>query len=387
MPLEQLLQPLTFAAFTIAGMATVFLGFAVINTRRAASLPRAAEDPGCRVSVLIPARNEERCIESCVRSLCEQEIADLEVIVLDDQSDDSTGSILNELSREYPNLRVLQGTSLPQGWVGKSWACHNLSLHATGDVLIFTDADTVHHRGALARSVAFMKQHNLSMLSLVPRQTLTSFAEHAVIPMVHLIFFATWLNIRRVGTKTTPTAAIGQFIAFTREGYKAIGGHHCVKYSLVEDVFLSKAAASQKLPFALIDGTDAVDCHMYTSAAEVTRGFSKNLFPAMRYNLAQMLAFIVQQCALYIAPIVLTVVALMRSEHLSAALFVYAVAAGMLIRLVVSRRFSMPAWHALVQPLTALWCVTICLNSVRWAYSRSGSAWKGRAYSRKEGSA
>jgi chlorobactene glucosyltransferase len=359
----------------------------VINTRRAASLPLFADDPGCRISVMIPARNEERCIEACVRSLCEQDIADLEVIVLNDQSEDSTGSILEALTREYTNLRVLQGTPLPQGWVGKSWACHNLSQHATGEVLIFTDADTVHHPHAIARSVAFLRQNSLSMLSLVPRQTLTSFAEHAVIPMVHLIFFATWLNIRRVGTKTTPTAAIGQFIAFTREGYDTIGGHQCVKYSLVEDVFLSKAAASHGLPLALIDGTDAVDCHMYTSAAEVTRGFSKNLFPAMRYNLAQMLAFIVQQCALYIAPLVLAVIAVLTSAHLSAALLIYAVAAGMLIRYVVSIRFSMPAWHAMVQPITALWCVAICLNSVRWAYSRPGSAWKGRSYSRKDDSA
>jgi chlorobactene glucosyltransferase len=385
MPLEQLLQPHTIIAACIAGMASVFLGFALINTRLLGRLPTSAPSPACRVSVLVPARNEERCIENCVRSICEQNVDDLEVIVLNDQSEDSTGEILERLTLEYSNLKVINGTPLPTGWVGKSWACHNLSMHATGDILIFTDADTVHHQGLIARSVAYMTMHKIDMLSLVPRQIMTSFAEHAVIPIVHMIFFATWLNIRRVARNTTtPSAAIGQFIAFTRQAYTTVGGHERVRYSLVEDVFLAKAAAQDNLRSALINGTDGIDCHMYTSASEVTRGFSKNLFPAMRYNLAQMGAFIVQQIMLYVLPLVLLIEALLDGSEIVMGLAGYALLATLLIRLIISRSFSFPSWHAFLQPISALWCVVICLNSVRWAYSQSGSQWKGRSYARKE---
>lgn len=385
MPIEQLLQPWTLVCFALAGMATTFLGFALCNTRLVASLPKNAAKPTNKVSVLIPARNEQRCIEDCVRSVCQQDVDDLEVIVLNDQSEDDTGPILERLAGEFSNLQVIQGLPLPPGWVGKVWACHNLALAATGDILIFTDADTIHRPGLIARSIQAMQKHDLAMLSLIPRQIMTTFAEHAVIPIVHMIFFATMLNFRRIGFgRTTPLAAIGQFIAFTREGYKDLGGHERVRSSLVEDVFLAKAAASEGIRFALADGTDAIDCHMYTSAHEVTLGFSKNLFPAMQHNIALMAAFLLLQFGLYIAPLPMVAAALYSSSMPDTLILLYTIATTLVIRLIVSTRFAMPSWHALIQPVTALWCMVICLNSLRWAYSRSGSQWKGRFYARKE---
>lgn len=320
-----------------------------------------------------------------MRSICQQDLPHLEVIVLNDQSEDNTGEILDQLASEYANLKVINGTPLPLGWVGKVWACHNLALAASGEFLVFTDADTVHDQGLLARSIALMQKHKLDMLSLIPRQTLSTFAEHAVIPIVHMIFFATMLNIRRIGLgKTTPTAAIGQFIVFTQTAYENLGGHERVRYSLVEDVFLAKAAAKDRLRFALVDGTDGIDCHMYTSAREVTQGFSKNLFPAMQHNILLMLAFVLLQSTLYVAPLPMFAIALASAWNLQATLLLYTFVLTLLIRCIVSRRFLMPAWHAFIQPITAIWCVVICLNSVRWAYSRSGSQWKGRSYARKE---
>lgn len=385
MPIEQLLQPWTFVCLALAGMATTFLGFAIWNTRLLARLPNSSASPACKVSVLIPARNEQRCIEACVRSVCMQDVPDLEVIVLNDQSEDDTGVILERLANEFGNLRVIQGLSLPTGWVGKVWACHNLAQEAQGEILIFTDADTVHRQGTIARSVAAMQMYDLTMLSLIPRQIMTTFAEHAVIPIVHMIFFATMLNYRRIGLgRTTPVAAIGQFIAFTREGYQQLGGHERVRSSLVEDVFLAKAAASDGMRFALLDGTDAIDCHMYTSAQEVTQGFSKNLFPAMQHNIVVMAAFLLMQLGLYVAPVPMLATALVQTSMPETLVLLYTVTITLLIRLIVSTRFSMPSWHALIQPVTALWCMFICANSVRWAYSRSGSQWKGRSYARKE---
>ncbi|MBM4178420.1 MAG: glycosyltransferase [Ignavibacteria bacterium] len=385
MLLELLWHPYTITCCALTGMATTFLCFAVVNTRKLTRLPSSAIIPQEKISVLVPARNEARCIEACIRSLCAQNLPNLEVIVLNDQSEDNTGIILGRLAAEYSTLRVIDGTPLPDGWVGKSWACHNLSLHATGDVLVFTDADTVHQPDTLARAVASMKDNNLDMLSLIPLQTMKSFAEHAVIPIVHMIFFATMLNIRRIGKhNTTPSAAIGQFIAFTARGYSAIGGHQRVRYSLVEDVFLAKAAAHDGIAFALVDGTDAVDCHMYTSAEEVTKGFSKNLFAAMKYNPLLMIGFIVLQLALYVMPPAMLVYSIVEGRPLDAAMLLFVILATLSMRYTVAKRFSMPSWHAAIQPVTALWCIAICINSIRWAYSRNGSQWKGRAYARRE---
>jgi chlorobactene glucosyltransferase len=310
-----------------------------------------------------------------------QESADVELIVLNDQSEDSTGDILSQLQREYPSLQVLTGTPLPKGWVGKSWACHNLAQHATGDILVFTDADTLHSHNLIARVVAFMQEHNLQMLSLIPYQRMTSLAEHIIVPMIHVIFYATWLNIHLIRKwTTTPAAAIGQFIAFTRQGYNAIGGHTSVRTSLVEDVFLAKAAQQQKLRYGLIDGTDAIECHMYTSITEAAQGFSKNLFPAMRHNIFTMMFFVLQQLVVYVLPIPLLIIALSCSMMPAAALSASAIMFTMLIRYTIASTFRMPVWHAFIQPITAVLCIAIGVNSVRWAYSSAGARWKGRSY-------
>ncbi|MBU3698524.1 MAG: glycosyltransferase [Candidatus Kapabacteria bacterium] len=373
-----------------AGVMTLLLGISVFNLVRFARLPRAASAPSGdlapSVAVLIPARNEERGIERCVRSLCSQSYEKMQVIVLDDGSSDATPEILSRLADEYSNLRVISGSPLPKGWVGKSWACHQLSQQTSADVLLFTDADTWHEPTTVERSVAFLRQQRLAMFSMVPYQVLSTFGEHAVIPMVHVLYFSYLPNsLIMSNPRVSLSAANGQFMCFSRQGYEAIGGHKAVWNSLVEDVFLARAVKAAGLRIALVDGTDAVACHMYTNAREVTEGFSKNLFPATQYNLPVTLLFLAHLLVTYVGPVAtsLAVMALPwpNAEYVLAA-SIYALAAAALIRLMISLRFRMPVWHAFLQPVTALWTVVIGLNSIRWALSSRGSQWKGRSYAR-----
>lgn len=372
--------------FTVV-VITILLGISIFNLVRFARLPKAFSEHDTKrptVAVLIPARNEERCIEDCVRSVCMQTYPHLEVIVLNDGSTDSTGDILARLSSEFTNLQVISGSPLPDGWVGKSWACHQLSMATTADVLLFTDADTIHHQDTASRSVAMLSRNGLSMFSMVPYQVLTSIGEHAVIPMVHVLYFSYLpnsliMNNRRVSL----SAANGQFMCFTREGYTSIGGHRAVWNSLVEDVFLARAMKGAGQKIALVDGTDAVSCHMYTGAREVTQGFSKNLFPATQYNLPLTSLFLGHLLLTYVGPLVSLPLGVLWSNTTIVVASSYALCAAGLIRLMISLRFRMPLWHSLMQPLTALWTVVIGVNSIRWAYSRSGSQWKGRRYSRE----
>lgn len=384
----------TIVSLLNAGVMSILLGVSIMNLLRFARLPRAESlrdtPDDCTVAVLIPARNEERCIERCVRSVCEQTYDNLEVIVLDDRSTDSTGQILARLAAEYPRLRVIHGSPLPDGWVGKSWACHQLSEQTRADVLLFTDADTWHEPTTVARSVAFLTEKHLAMFSMVPYQLLSSFGEHIVIPMVHVLYFS-YLpnNLIMSNPRVSLSAANGQFMCFSRAGYEAIGGHHAVWNSLVEDVFLARAVKSAGLRIALVDGTDAVSCHMYTNAREVTEGFSKNLFPATQYNLPVTLLFLGHLLLTYVAPVATLLAALLLNMGPWQTIIVqtssYALVCAALIRIMISRRFNMPIWHAVVQPITAIWTVLIGLNSIRWAYSSRGSQWKGRSYARKGG--
>jgi len=351
---------------------------ALYNVRRFVTLPSSAKPSQVRVSVLVPARNEERCIEACVTSLCQQDHVNLEVVVLDDQSTDRTSEILTSLKQRFPDrLRVITGTDLPKGWVGKSWACHALSQQATGDVFLFTDADTTHEPHCVRSAVALLEDQHLDMFSVIPYEEMHSIAEHVVIPMIHVLYFAYLPNdLIMNNPRVSLAAANGQFMCFRKTSYESAGGHEAVRTALVEDVFLAKHMKSLGMRIALVDGSNAVSCRMYTSAAEVTAGFSKNFFAATSYNLPITIFFLLHLATAYIVPLAF----LAGSPVLSIAQL--AMAGG--IRLLIARRFRMPLWHAFLQPLTAAWSIAIGVNSIRWAYSRQGSRWKGRSYVRQE---
>lgn len=380
---------LWWSAVLAVVICSMLLAVSVFNLLRFARLaPVASQDErsDLHVAVLVPARNEERCIETCVRSLCQQNYQRLEVIVLNDASTDGTGEILQRLMNEFNNLRVIDGSPLPEGWVGKSWACHQLSQATNADVLLFTDADTVHEKDTVARSVQFLTEQHLSMFSLVPYQVLSSFGEHAVIPMVHVLYFSYLPNSLIINNpRVSLSAANGQFMCFSRVGYELVGGHTAVWNSLVEDVFLARSVKAAGGRIALVDGTDAVACHMYTGASEVTRGFSKNMFPATRYSLPVISLFLMHLALTYVAPVFSLAMGLALSDTTMITTSSYALACAGLIRLMISVRFRMPVWHVVLQPVTALWTILIGINSVRWAYSRSGSQWKGRSYARTGG--
>ncbi len=385
-PLISLHSFLWWSAASSVVVCSALLAVSVYNLLRFARLApfsTADDSAATQAAVLVPARNEERCIEACVRSLCSQSYKHLEVIVLNDSSTDGTGEILHRLSSEFTNLRVINGSPLPAGWVGKSWACHQLSQATDADVLLFTDADTIHQPDTVARSVRFLAEQHLSMFSLVPFQVLSSFGEHVVIPMVHVLYFSYLPNsLIMSNPRVSLSAANGQFMCFSRAGYDLVGGHGAVWNSLVEDVFLARAVKAAGGRIALVDGTDAVSCHMYTGASEVTKGFSKNMFPATRYNLPVIMLFLAHLALTYVFPVFGLVMGLSISDTTMIAASSFALACAGFIRLMISGRFQMPLWHFILQPITALWTIFIGVNSVRWAYSKSGSQWKGRSYAR-----
>ncbi|MGB3060724.1 MAG: glycosyltransferase, partial [Anaerolineae bacterium] len=169
--------------FIIAAFAACLVLIALSNwrlLRRAGDWAPPTAWP--RVSVLVPARNEDVNIGDCVRSLLAQDYPDCEVIVLDDQSCDRTGEILAELASQDRRLRVIPGLALPEGWLGKHWACQQLAESATGDLLFFTDADTRHEPQSLRHGIAALMAEQADLLTACPRQEVVTWAEKLVVP-------------------------------------------------------------------------------------------------------------------------------------------------------------------------------------------------------------
>lgn len=233
---------------------------------------------GPRLSVLIPARNEVGQIAGTVRSLLTQGYPHLEVMVLDDLSSDGTGAAAVAAANGDARFRLLRGIPLPDGWLGKNWACHQLAQAASGEVLLFTDADVQWLPGALAAAVAELNRSGADLLSVWPTQQTVSWGERLVVPLMSLAALA-YLPLALVHHTPWPAfaAANGQCLIFWRRAYDAIGGHTAVRQNVLEDVALARLVKNAGMKLRLADGAGLAQCRMYQGWAEVRRGFGKNI--------------------------------------------------------------------------------------------------------------
>jgi hypothetical protein len=230
------------------------------------------------VSVLIPARNELATIGPAVEAVLANQGVVLEVLVLDDDSDDGTADVVAKLAQRDGRVRLLRAPPLPPGWCGKQHACHVLARHAAHPLLVFLDADVWLAPDALARLSAFMVASRVDLGSGVPRQETGTFLEIAVIPLIHLLLlgFLPLGRMRRFPTTPAYGAGCGQLFVTRRGAYEHVGGHAAVKASLHDGLTLPRAYRAAGRTTDLFDATDLATCRMYRGAGEVWRGLAKN---------------------------------------------------------------------------------------------------------------
>jgi chlorobactene glucosyltransferase len=244
------------------------------------------------VSICIPARNEEFSINTCVRSALNQTYSNCEILVLDDESDDKTSEILTGIQENVDGkLIILSGTPKPENWLGKNWACHQLSDASKGEILVFIDADVQLEPHTIDALVTRMTQDSkIGLLSVWPEQILITFWEQVLVPMVYYTLLGfLYLRYTEKPPRWIPiwfrkffaplfAAACGQFMAFRKDVYNEIGGHKSVKNKVVEDVELARLCIKNEYKVVNLSGKDAVYCRMYRSYNEIKQGFRKNFF-------------------------------------------------------------------------------------------------------------
>lgn len=361
-----------------------FLGILLRNLIDLPCMPVHASGRIPLVSVLVPARNEALNIERCVRSLLQQNYEAYEILVLDDGSTDATQEILRLLVGESRGrLRILQGVPLPDGWHGKTWACQQLGRQAKGELLLFTDADTMHQPDSLRRSVGALQNSGADMLSLTPLQELGSFWEKLVVPMVYFILLC-YLPLRFVRTSRNPafSFANGQFILFRKAIYDAINGHEAVKSNIVEDVWLCMAVKKAGGIVAPFNGRDIVSCRMYRNAREVWEGFSKNLFAGLGYKTAALFAMIAVSAAMYIVPYLFLARALLITEFSMVHFWLPLSQTGVVLlsRFIVAKVFRQSLLFVPLHLFSEIVLLAIACNSFYTIKFGKGSQWKGRSY-------
>ena len=342
-----------------------------------------AMDDAPSLSIVVPARDEERSIEVCVRSLIAQHGVDAEVIAVNDNSTDATGAILARLQGEFSNLRVIDGAPLPDGWVGKPWACAQGAERATGDWLLFTDADSRHEANASISNLAFARAKNADALTIMTGQDLVSLAERAILPaMLQLIIFACGM-LAEINDPARPDRALanGQYLLVSRPAYDALGGHTALRNEIVEDVeFARRLKADGRFRLVVAEGTQLVRVRMYHSFSEIWDGFTKNTYLGARGDLGAIAGGLVFCWLLSIAPPLLAIAALRHGRKAEAAEAIAASVAVMAAGFYGATFVSMPRRLAVFAPFGIGMFAAITLNSTRRALTGAGFAWRGRTY-------
>ncbi len=339
------------------------------------------------VSVIVPARDEERNIGRCVEALLAQTYPSLEIIVVDDNSTDSTPQILSALSRDDQRLRIVPGRPLPSGWAGKPHALSQGADQARGAWLCFVDADTFAAPQLIASTLAVAEQQNVDLLSILTAQTLQTFWERVLLPLVFTAISVGYPG-ERVNDPDQPDAiANGQFILIRRETYESVGRHAAIRDSIVEDRDLARMVKNQGYRLMVADGRHLANTRMYTGFREVWEGWTKNIYFGLegRVGLLALGAFVSLFGALGL-PFWLIGSAqwLLQSQSWQtvlifgqACLLFFAIA---VVRARVARAFGISSLYALTFPLGALIFAAMMLSSVYHTLWGKGVTWKGRTY-------
>ena len=333
------------------------------------------------ISLLIPARNEERSVRAAVEAALASEGVRLEVLVLDDHSEDATAAIVAAIAARDPRVRVVPAPPLPPGWCGKQHACAVLAGQASQPLLAFLDADVRLAPRGLARMAAFLRRSGADLVSGFPHQETGTLAEQVVIPLTHFILLG-FLPMARMRRTRHPAfgAGCGQLFITRRDAYHKAGGHGAIRYSLHDGLTLPRAFRHVGLATDLCDATEVAACRMYRDARELWWGVTKNATEGLAAPATNLPATAILLGGQVLPPVLFLWGAAGWIDPIAWGLATVGAAAAYYPRLVAVRRFRQPLLGALVHPVGVLALLAMQWYALVRAALDRPVTWKGRDY-------
>jgi glycosyltransferase involved in cell wall biosynthesis len=366
------------AAFDALLMAAVFVEVARGGSRLRHLHDVVPADDGemPSVSIVIAARNEARGIRPALRSVLAQRGASIEVIVVDDRSDDGTGAILDEMAAEEPRLRVVHVTELAAGWLGKNHALWLGAGAAQGELLLFTDADVVMTPDTVSRAAGYLVREEMDHLTVAPRVIMPGWLLQAF-GVSFSIFFSLFTRPWKArDPRSRQHVGIGAFNLVRADAYRRMGTHRAIAMRPDDDVKLGKLVKKNGFRSDFVIGARNVSVEWYHSLREVIRGLRKNGFAGVDYRLSVVLLATVGVIGCFIAPFV----AVWVTEGWTRVMF--AVAAGLMLLMYAgsARAQRLPAWHGVFFPIACVLFLVVVWNATLYALVNRGIEWRGTHY-------
>lgn len=374
-------NPLDLISWTmIIGLVFILL----LSLLNAVTFPRLKAGQAQRVSpvsILIPARNEADNLQKNLISWLSQDYANYEVIVLDDNSEDNTFQLAQTIANGDTRFTVVHGKPLPDGWLGKNWACHQLAELARGQVLVFTDADIHWHPQALSAIMAASEKFHTDAITIWPTQITASFSERLVVPMMMFVLLG---YLPEILVRWLPfpifAAANGQCLAFTREAYQQIGGHAAVSNQVVEDVALARLVKRHHRKLVMALGGSFITGRMYKDWASVSNGFAKNILAGHASSPAFLVLSALFHWSLFLFPWLWLLLGWLTPQPSLWPVFpLVMILLGLASRAITAKTAHLRTLDALWMPLSVILMTIISGQSLLWHFRDGGPQWKGRA--------
>jgi hypothetical protein len=364
------------ALITLLAIVAVAIEFATGNQslRRVRQLPVAGPTPP--VSIVVAARNEARKIQPALESLRHLDYPNLEIIVVNDRSTDETGQILSEVA----GVRVITVRELPPGWLGKNHAQQVGAQAATGEWLLFTDADVHFEPSTLRRAVAYAVTAGVQHLAIAPRITMPGLWLQ-MFGGAFTIFFGLYAKPWKApDPRSDRHIGIGAFNLVRADAYRAIGGHTKLAMRPDDDMKLGKALKMSGCRQEMLLGDGFVAVEWYSSVRELVRGLEKNTFAGVEYRVSVVVAATVAQLLVFVWP----VVAVFVTDGVTWGLNVAAVLLLAGVYVLNAPVHGLPRWHWVAMPVTALLFLYIVWRATLLTLWRDGIDWRGTHYSLAE---
>jgi glycosyltransferase involved in cell wall biosynthesis len=373
--------------FWLGVFTTVF--FVALTVRLSRTVPRLtrlrdvhplpdAELPS--VTVVVPARNEARGIDAALGSLLAQDHPKLDIVAVDDRSDDATGEILDRIARDEPRLAVVHLTELPPGWLGKNHALHLGAERARGDLLLFTDADVVMAPDTVRRAASYLERERLDHVTAGPHVDMPGWLLKAFgvfFGVMFTLFSRPW---KARDPKSLSHVGIGAFNLVRADAYRFVGGHSRIALRPDDDMKLGKLFKKNGLRQDFVNGADRIRVEWYHSVGEALRGLRKNGFAGIDYRVSLVLLTTIMQLVFFVWPFVAVVVAhgWTRMAYAAAVVVILALFAG------AARDQRVPAWLGIAVPLASVLFLAAVWNATLYALVHRGIEWRGTHYSLDE---